>query len=83
MLLHEIGHLIGLYHEQTRLDRDTYIEVIWSEIVQGQEHNFEKRTVGEVDSRSVPYDYKSIMHYGKSVRVRGEIYGTFSCSFFC
>ena len=32
----------------------------------GEEHNFLKLSSSEIDSRSEPYDYGSIMHYGES-----------------
>lgn len=32
----------------------------------GEEHNFVKLSGGEIDSRNEPYDYGSIMHYGKN-----------------
>ena len=32
----------------------------------GEEHNFLQLSSTEIDSRNEPYDYGSIMHYGKS-----------------
>ena len=57
---HEIGHAIGLYHEQSRIDRDDFIDLKESNIEPGKEHNFRKRTEGKAIGN---YDYLSIMHY--------------------
>ena len=59
IILHELGHLIGFYHEQQRPDRDDYIEVIEENIEPRYLQQFVKgsfRTYG-------PYDFDSIMHY--------------------
>lgn len=60
-VIHEIGHALGLWHEHTRLDRDSYITVNWKNIKRGKEHNFEKHRFNGMPLG--PYDYGSIMHY--------------------
>lgn len=61
--IHEIGHAIGLFHEQTRHDRDEHVEIIWANVDPDQRFNFEKHSkVVGTDTGS--YDFGSIMHYG-------------------
>ena len=60
-VLHEIGHAIGFWHEQSRPDRDNYVTINWDNIEAGKEHNFNLRH--KVDYQDEEYDYASIMHY--------------------
>lgn len=60
--VHEFGHAIGLWHEQSREDRDQYITINWDNIKNDYERNFKKH-ISDGDDIG-PYDYHSIMHYG-------------------
>jgi hypothetical protein len=60
VIVHEMGHTLGLLHEHTRPDRDTYVNIIWGNVRAGLEENFHILTDG---TRVGPYDEASIMHY--------------------
>ncbi|MFQ3645698.1 MAG: M12 family metallopeptidase [Anaerolineae bacterium] len=59
--IHEIGHALGLWHEQSRIDRDDYVTIYFENIIAGMAHNFAKHVTDGQDLG--PYDYDSIMHY--------------------
>jgi len=61
---HEMGHSLGFFHEQSRPDRDNYVEILWGNIKRGHEHNFNKYGLNRIDSRGFAYDLDSMMHYG-------------------
>jgi len=63
VVIHELGHVIGFFHEQSRTDRDQYVRIEWGNIKPRAFENFERYSIWEVDSLDVPYDYNSIMHY--------------------
>lgn len=60
---HELLHALGFEHEQSRPDRDTYVEIIEDNIYENYKHNFEKARRSDVRDLNSPYDIKSIMHY--------------------
>lgn len=65
IVAHEIGHVVGFWHEHARPDREDYVVIQKDNILKGEEHNFLQLSSTEINSRSEPYDYGSIMHYGK------------------
>ncbi|CAJ0944944.1 unnamed protein product, partial [Mesorhabditis belari] len=76
IVVHELGHVIGFWHEHTRPDRDLYVDIFYKSIQTGQDYNFEKSKVGEVDSLGEPYDFASIMHYARDTFSRGLFHDT-------
>ena len=69
---HEIGHAIGFWHEQSRPDRDSYVDIVWDNIRLRGQHNFMKRKANEVNSLGVGYDYCSVMHYPTHAFSKGD-----------
>lgn len=61
--IHEIGHALGLWHEQSREDRDRHIRINWENIKDNHRHNFNQHITDGDDHGD--YDYDSIMHYPK------------------
>jgi hypothetical protein len=60
-LLHEMGHVVGLWHEQSRSDRATYVTVNYANVIKGSWGNFE--IVTDNQQLLTPYDYASVMQY--------------------
>ncbi|MFN0175707.1 MAG: M12 family metallopeptidase [Saprospiraceae bacterium] len=59
--IHEIGHALGMYHEQSREDRNNFVSIIWANIDGEDEINFQKENSTAMDIG--PYDFSSVMHY--------------------
>lgn len=63
IIVHELGHVVGFWHEHTRPDRDLHVKIVGQNIISGQEYNFNKLGKDEVNSLGLAYDYNSILHY--------------------
>ncbi|XP_031728905.1 meprin A subunit beta-like [Anarrhichthys ocellatus] len=63
---HEFLHALGFWHEQSRADRDDYVNIMWDRIEPGKEHNFKTYDDAVSSALGVPYDYGSVMHYSKT-----------------
>ena len=64
VIVHEIGHVIGFWHEQSRPDRDNYVTINWDNIRDDafSQYQFLKRNDLQIDYQGSGYDYSSIMH---------------------
>ncbi|KAL3313693.1 Dorsal-ventral patterning tolloid-like protein 1, partial [Cichlidogyrus casuarinus] len=73
IVIHELGHVIGFWHEHTRPDRDDHVDILTENVIPGQEFNFKKMDPGEVNSLGEPYDFNSIMHYAESTFAKSNL----------
>lgn len=63
--IHEIGHALGLLHEQQRTDRSNFITINWNNIISGFENNFQTYTQLGINGYEIGnLDFNSIMMYG-------------------
>ncbi|XP_072254921.1 astacin-like metalloendopeptidase [Pyxicephalus adspersus] len=60
IVLHELLHVIGFWHEHSRADRDDYVTIYWDAIKAGYRQNFCKY---ETTNMIGNYSLGSILHY--------------------
>lgn len=65
-IVHEFMHAIGIYHEQSRPDRDNFVTINFQNVQSGFENNFEIANQAEITPDPFDnYDYGSVMHYSE------------------
>ncbi|CAD5220755.1 unnamed protein product [Bursaphelenchus xylophilus] len=64
IIIHELMHAVGFFHEQSRADRDSYVRIVWPNVESGLQDQFDKYSLAMIDHLNTEYDYGSVMHYG-------------------
>ncbi|CAD5214770.1 unnamed protein product [Bursaphelenchus okinawaensis] len=64
IIIHELMHAVGFFHEQSRADRDNYVRIVWTNVEPGLQDQFDKYSLAMIDHLNTEYDYGSVMHYG-------------------
>jgi hypothetical protein len=63
MPAHELGHVLGFFHEHERWDRDRFVNIHYENIKPGRAGDYDWIAKTNWMVSSLPYDYQSIMHY--------------------
>ncbi|KAK6040757.1 astacin, partial [Cooperia oncophora] len=60
---HELAHSLGVFHEQSRYDRDAVVQLNRNVVDPNLLFNFAKIGPKELNTYGIPYDVGSVMHY--------------------
>ena len=65
IVIHELMHAVGFWHEQSRSDRDKFIEVVYRNIQDAMVYNFNKMKSYEINMMDVscygtPFSFRQI-----------------------
>ncbi len=63
MPAHELGHVLGFFHEHERWDRDQFVTIHYENIKPGRAHDYDWIARTNWLVTTLPYDHQSIMHY--------------------
>ncbi len=63
MVAHELGHVLGFFHEHQRWDRDRFVAIRYENIKEGRAHDYDWIPRVSWITDATAYDYRSIMHY--------------------
>src|SRR5688500_17558573 len=60
-VIHELGHVFGLYLEHVREDRNIHVRILTANIIPSALSQFAQKL--SVTDDIGPYDFNSVMHY--------------------
>lgn len=71
--VHEIMHALGIYHTQSRTDRDDFVCINLNNVASGAEHNFDLHDGEDYAGVYGPYNTNSVMHYSSCAFVDEDL----------